>query len=70
MVACFCGAPSSTQLKARNGAHADVANELLAANVAGRVSEHVFTMDYQYPMTAIQAFGICLSSFDGKLACE
>jgi len=36
----------------------------------GRVSEHVFTMDYQYPMTAIQAFGICLSSFDGKLACE
>ena len=36
----------------------------------GRVNENVFTMDYNYPMTAIQAFGICLSSFDGKLACE
>ena len=29
-----------------------------------------FTVDYQYPMTALQAFGIALSSFDSKLACE
>jgi len=36
----------------------------------GRVSEDVFTMDYNYPLCAIQAFGIALSSFDGKLACE
>ena len=36
----------------------------------GRVSEDVFTMDYNYPMCALQAFGIALSSFDGKLACE
>ena len=36
----------------------------------GRVAEHHFTMDYQYPMSAIQAFAICLSSLDGKLACE
>jgi len=36
----------------------------------GRVSEDVFTMDYNYPLCAVQAFGIALSSFDGKLACE
>ncbi|XP_063294665.1 tubby protein homolog isoform X4 [Pelobates fuscus] len=36
----------------------------------GRVAEDVFTMDYKYPMCALQAFAIALSSFDGKLACE
>ena len=36
----------------------------------GRVAEDIFTMDYKYPMCALQAFGIALSSFDSKLACE
>jgi hypothetical protein len=27
-------------------------------------------MDYGYPLSAFQAFAICLSSFDTKLACE
>ncbi|XP_072282132.1 tubby protein homolog isoform X2 [Pyxicephalus adspersus] len=36
----------------------------------GRVAEDVFTMDFRYPMCALQAFAICLSSFDSKLACE
>uniref|UniRef100_A0A0X3NN03 Tubby-like protein n=2 Tax=Schistocephalus solidus TaxID=70667 RepID=A0A0X3NN03_SCHSO len=36
----------------------------------GRVSEDVFSMDFEYPLCALQAFGIALSSFDGKLACE
>lgn len=36
----------------------------------GRTSEDVFTMDYRYPLCALQAFAIALSSFDGKLACE
>ncbi|XP_063970122.1 tubby-related protein 3-like [Lytechinus pictus] len=36
----------------------------------GRVGEEVFTMDYSYPLCAVQAFGITLSSFDHKLACE
>ncbi|MGH0150336.1 UNVERIFIED_CONTAM: hypothetical protein FKN15_025725, partial [Acipenser sinensis] len=36
----------------------------------GRVAEDIFTMDYNYPMCAIQAFAIALSSFDSKLACE
>uniref|UniRef100_H3CVG2 Tubby-like protein n=1 Tax=Tetraodon nigroviridis TaxID=99883 RepID=H3CVG2_TETNG len=36
----------------------------------GRVAEDVFTMDFNYPMCALQAFAIALSSFDSKLACE
>ncbi|XP_073954228.1 tub domain-containing protein ktub [Choristoneura fumiferana] len=36
----------------------------------GRISEDIFTMDYRYPLCALQAFGIALSSFDSKLACE
>ncbi|PSC74109.1 king tubby [Micractinium conductrix] len=36
----------------------------------GKVAGDAFTMDYSYPMTALQAFAICLSSFDSKLACE
>ncbi|XP_007459899.1 PREDICTED: LOW QUALITY PROTEIN: tubby protein homolog [Lipotes vexillifer] len=36
----------------------------------GRVAEDVFTMDYNYPLCALQAFAIALSSFDSKLACE
>ncbi|KAK2163920.1 hypothetical protein LSH36_72g06041 [Paralvinella palmiformis] len=36
----------------------------------GRVAEDVFTMDFNYPMCALQAFGVALSSFDSKLACE
>ncbi len=36
----------------------------------GRISEDIFTMDFTYPLTALQAFGIALSSLAGKLACE
>ncbi|XP_062449392.1 tubby-related protein 3 [Rhea pennata] len=36
----------------------------------GRVAEDVFTLDYNYPLCALQAFAIGLSSFDSKLACE
>ncbi|CDW51782.1 mgc84061 protein [Trichuris trichiura] len=36
----------------------------------GRISDNIFSMDYSYPLCALQAFGIALSSFDGKLACE
>ncbi|GCB79741.1 hypothetical protein scyTo_0019602, partial [Scyliorhinus torazame] len=36
----------------------------------GRIADDAFTMDYSYPMCAVQAFAIALSSFDGKLACE
>lgn len=36
----------------------------------GRVAPNIFTMDFQYPLCPLQAFAICLSSFDGKLACN
>nr|XP_015816455.2 tubby-related protein 3 isoform X1 [Nothobranchius furzeri] len=36
----------------------------------GRIAEDIFTLDFNYPMCALQAFAIGLSSFDSKLACE
>ncbi|CAH9115133.1 unnamed protein product [Cuscuta epithymum] len=36
----------------------------------GKVGKDVYTMDYQYPISAFQAFAICLSSFDTKIARE
>lgn len=36
----------------------------------GKVGKDLFTMDYGYPISAFQAFAICLSSFDTKIACE
>jgi tubby-related protein 1 len=36
----------------------------------GKVGKDMFTMDFRYPMSAFQAFAICLTSFDSKLACE
>ena len=35
-----------------------------------QVGKDKFTMDFAYPLTALQAFAICLTSFDSKLACE
>ncbi|KAL7614058.1 hypothetical protein Lser_V15G07259 [Lactuca serriola] len=36
----------------------------------GKIGQDIFTMDYGYPLSAFQAFAICLSSFDTKPACE
>eukprot|EP00667_Euglena_gracilis_P012900 EG_transcript_13271 len=36
----------------------------------GKVDADRFTLDFQYPVSGLQAFGIALSAFDGKLACE
>lgn len=36
----------------------------------GKVEQDVFIMDFRYPLSAVQAFGIALSSFDCKIACE
>ncbi|XP_015899184.3 tubby-like F-box protein 7 [Ziziphus jujuba] len=36
----------------------------------GKVAEDTFTMDYRQPLSAFQAFAICLTSFGTKLACE
>lgn len=36
----------------------------------GKVGDDLFTMDYREPLSAFQAFAICLTSFGTKLACE
>ncbi|XP_047335695.1 tubby-like F-box protein 3 [Impatiens glandulifera] len=36
----------------------------------GKVGKDLFTMDYQYPISAFQAFAICISSFETMIACE
>ncbi|KAK4398308.1 Tubby-like F-box protein 7 [Sesamum angolense] len=36
----------------------------------GKVGDDTFTMDYREPLSAFQAFAICLTSFGTKLACE
>ena len=36
----------------------------------GRVAKDEFTMDLQWPLSPLQAFGITLSSFDSKIACD
>ncbi len=36
----------------------------------GKTGRDTFTMDFQWPLSPLQAFSICLSSFDYKLACE
>lgn len=36
----------------------------------GKIGKDMFSMDYRYPLSAFQAFAICLSSFDTKIACE
>ncbi|KAG5546103.1 hypothetical protein RHGRI_018320 [Rhododendron griersonianum] len=36
----------------------------------GKVGDDTFTMDFRQPLSAFQAFAICLTSFGTKLACE
>lgn len=36
----------------------------------GKVGDDIFTMDYRQPLSAFQAFAICLTSFGTKFACE
>lgn len=36
----------------------------------GKVGEDLFTVNFRYPISAFQAFTICLSSFDTRIACE
>lgn len=32
----------------------------------GKVGKHCFNMDFQYPLSMLQAFAICLARFDSK----
>ncbi|KAK4779035.1 hypothetical protein SAY86_006563 [Trapa natans] len=36
----------------------------------GKVGDDIFTMDYRQPLSAFQAFAVCLTSFGTKIVCE
>lgn len=36
----------------------------------GRISDDIFALDYQYPLSLFQAFAIAVTSFDNKIACD
>jgi tubby-related protein 1 len=36
----------------------------------GRRGEHCFIMDFKYPLSPLQAFGICLTSVERKFGCQ
>ncbi|GAB2284379.1 Tubby-like F-box protein 7 [Dionaea muscipula] len=57
----------ATQDQSQPGGKGDEEEVLLQF---GKVSDDTFTMDYRQPLSAFQAFAICLTSFGMKLACE
>ncbi|KAH9280932.1 Tubby -like protein [Echinococcus granulosus] len=59
-----------TQASVKNFQLIDNGDESTILMQFGRVASDIFTMDYTYPLTALQAFGIAISSLAGKLACE
>ncbi|XP_065912385.1 tubby protein homolog isoform X2 [Dysidea avara] len=59
-----------TQASVKNFQLVHAANTEYIVLQFGRVSEDTFTMDVQFPLCPLQAFAICLSSLDSKLACE
>ena len=58
--------------------HASVKNiQLIADDDAdrillqfGKIGADSFTLDYQFPVTPLQAFAVALASLDPKLGCE
>ncbi|XP_077228258.1 tubby-like F-box protein 10 [Tasmannia lanceolata] len=36
----------------------------------GKIGDDIYTMDYRQPLSAFQAFAICLTTFGSKLVCE
>ncbi|XP_072967762.1 tubby-like F-box protein 1 [Typha angustifolia] len=55
---------------ANSGQPGGVGNEETVLLQFGKVGDDMFTMDYRQPLSAFQAFAICLTSFGTKLACE
>lgn len=37
--------------------------------VFGKIDETTFSMEYRYPLSLLQAFGIVMSEFDFKINC-
>jgi len=59
------------KLVGRYGSNPEVSEAVDHTNVVlqfGRVGKNEFTMDLQWPLSPFQAFSICTSSIDGKIA--
>ncbi|KAJ1273585.1 hypothetical protein BS78_06G293200 [Paspalum vaginatum] len=61
--------PAQTQPQVTGGSSSSSSHDMVILQF-GKVARDTFTMDYRYPLSAFQAFAICLTSFDTKLACE
>jgi hypothetical protein len=59
-----------TQSSVKNFQLVDERNQEEILMQFGRVDKDVFTLDFQHPFSAYQAFAVALSSFDSKLGCE
>jgi len=64
----FCGRVTMASVKNFQLVHPDDHDTVVLQ--FGRVGPNMFNMDYRYPLSPMQAFSVCLSSFDYKLACE
>ncbi|KAM5209702.1 tubby-related protein 2 isoform 2-T2 [Hipposideros larvatus] len=62
----FKGRVTQASVKNFQIVHPDDLNDVVLQ--FGRVAPDMFTMDFCFPLCPLQAFAICLSSFDGKLA--
>ncbi|KAE8684482.1 Detected protein of unknown function [Hibiscus syriacus] len=72
----FCEPAKSGQITALLVANVEPIQDISAAErdkvilQFGKIGKDIFTMDYRYPLSAFQAFAICLSSFGTKPVCE
>jgi len=64
----FNGRVTQASVKNFQAVHLDDPENVLLQ--FGRIGKDTFTMDIQYPLSPLQAFSICLTSFDYKFACE
>ncbi|XP_044450560.1 tubby-like F-box protein 8 [Triticum aestivum] len=62
--------PQQQQLQPSSSSSSSTSDHEKVILQFGKVTKDMFTMDYRYPLSAFQAFAICLTSFDTKLACE
>ena len=63
-----CGLPSHLSARTCILSHIIVVTVDYILLQFGRIPEDSFTLDFQYPMSAVTAFGIALTSFDAKVS--
>lgn len=59
-----------TQPSVKNFQLVEAEDESTVRLLFGRVDRHSFNLDFQWPLSPLQAFAIALTSLDYKLGCE